>query len=70
MDKNKCVLVEDTADFVPYRLKVISKLSFFASNPNLAKFENQKAKGPDINALVNLINKFEKKGITKELRFS
>lgn len=69
INKKKCELVENINDFVPYRLKVVSKLSFFVSNPTLANATEPKAKGPDFNTLIDLINKFEKKGITKELKF-
>lgn len=69
LDKHNCILVENKDDFVPYRLKIISNLSFFVSNPTLAKSTNQTLKGPDFNTFIDLINKFEKKGLTKELKF-
>lgn len=69
INKKKCELVENTNDFVPYRLKVVSKLSFFVSQSTLASATEPKAKGPDFNNLIELINKYEKKGITKEMKF-
>jgi multimeric flavodoxin WrbA len=69
MNKKKCDFIENANDFVPYRLKVICNLSFFVSNPSLTGATESKAKGPDFNALIDLINKFEKKGITKEMKF-
>lgn len=62
LNKKGCELVEITSNFAPYRLRVVSKLSFFKPNSG-------DRKGPDFNALIDLINKFEGKGITKELRF-
>ena len=62
-----CTLVENKNDFIPYRLKVVSRFSFFVSNPTLTGATESKE--PEFNTLINLINKFEKKGITKELKF-
>ena len=61
MNKTACLLVDQPSEFVPYRLRVIANMSFFAPHKN--------AKAPDLNALILLINKFEKAGITKELKF-
>lgn len=63
MDKSKCTLVDQPSEFVPYRLRVIANMSFFAPQ------KSTKAKAPDLNALVSLINKFEKTGTTKEMKF-
>lgn len=65
MDKTKCVLVDHAEDFAPYRLRIISNMAFFAPN----KSNNAQNKAPDLNALILLVNKFEKAGITKEMRF-
>lgn len=69
VNKKECELVESTNNFAHYRLRVVSKLSFFTSNQTLTSATEHKAKGPDFNTLIDLINKFEKKGITKELKF-
>ena len=63
MDKSKCTLVDRPSEFVPYRLRVIANMSFFAPH------KNAKNKAPDLNALILLINKFEKAGISKEMKF-
>ena len=63
MDKAKCLLVDQTSDFAPYRLRIIANMSFFAPH------KNAKAKAPDLNALILLINKFEKAGTAKEMKF-
>ena len=70
MNKKNSLLIENKNDFMPYRLKVISNLSFYVANATLSGETNQKTKQPDFNVLIDLINKFEKKGITKELKFS
>lgn len=67
INKKSCTLVENKNDFIPYRLKVVSRFSFFVSNPTLTGATESKE--PEFNTLINLINKFEKKGITKELKF-
>lgn len=70
LDRERCIAVEDPQAFLPYRLKVITDLSFFVSNAALTKGGKPREKGPDFNTLIALLNKFEKMGITKELRFS
>ena len=62
MDKSKCVLVDVVSEFVPYRLKIVSNMTFFAPPKG-------KSKAPDLNTLIQLINKFEKMGISKEMKF-
>ncbi len=62
MDKSKCVLVDEPSDFLPYRLRIVSELSFFSATKG-------KTAGPDLNVLIQLINKFEKMGISKEMKF-
>lgn len=70
MNKQNCVLVTNPEHFVQYRLKVIANLYFFEGNPSLTgEKHNKRIKGPDFNMLIDLINKFETKGITKELKF-
>ncbi len=68
LDKKQCLLVEDKALFLPYRLKVITNLSLFTSRPQLATATVSKSGQPDFNTLIHLINKMEKKGITKEMK--
>ena len=69
MDKHKCEIIENVDHFFPYRLKVVCKLAFFTANQFLAGAGKSKVKSPDFNNLIDLINKFEKKGIIKEMKF-
>lgn len=65
-----CTLVEDKSQFEQFRLKVISDFSFFAGKPQLAGTMSNASKQPDLNKLIFLINKFEKAGVRKTMRFS
>lgn len=69
MNKEKCILIENTENFVPYRLKVICKRSFFSPNQSFKGSNELRTQSPDFNKLIDLINKFAKKGLTRELKF-
>ena len=62
MDKSKCVLVDEPSSFAPYRLRVVAGMSFFSATKG-------KSNAPDLNVLIQLMNKFEKMGISKEMKF-
>lgn len=70
MNKEKCELIEMKEDFLPYSLKVRSKYSFFSSNPSLTSETKARSRGADFNTFIQLINKYTKKGIQKEMKFS
>ncbi len=71
LNKKCCEYIEEKSLFKPYRLKIISDLSFFVSNPKLAKNDDKvhKPNAPDFNSIISLINRFEIKGISKEMKF-
>lgn len=69
MNKEKCELIENEEEFLEYRLKVTSKLSFFTANLNMNGSGKTNIKCPNINSFIDWINKFEKKGIRKEIKF-
>ena len=70
MNKEKCQLIEKKEDFLPYCLKVRSKYAFFSSNPSLTSGTKARSKGADFNTFIQLINKYTKKGIQKEMKFN
>lgn len=65
-----CTLIEDKSQFEQFRLKVVSNFAFFAGRPQLTETTNNTNKQPDLNKLIFLINKFEKAGVRKTMRFS
>ena len=69
MNQERCELVENEEEFMPYCLKVRSKYSFFVSNPSLTSETKARNKGADFNTFIQLINRYEKKGIRKEMKF-
>ncbi len=70
MNQEKCLLIENKEAFLPYCLKVRSKYAFFSSNPSLTSKNKARSKGADFNTFIQLINKYQQKGIQKEMNFN